>query len=215
MQLDVFNKENNTIDKVEVSEKVFGTKWSPDLVQQALLAQLANRRKPLAHTKDRAEVKGGGKKPWRQKGTGRARHGSIRSPLWIGGGVTFGPRNERNFYKKINKKMKKLAVFSVLSQKVKDGDFKVIDELSFMNEKKSKAAIDGLKKLIDFKRTKNSFLFILPSTYKTAKFAIRNIKGIDAISATSLNVYDLLKWKNVIAEKGAIKEIEKHYAIVK
>lgn len=215
MKIDVFNQQDHKIDMIDLPNNVFAAKWNPDLVHQALLAQLANNRQSLAHTKNRAEVRGGGKKPWRQKGTGRARHGSSRSPLWIGGGVTFGPRKEKVFAKKINKKMKQLAIFSVLSKRVKDGNFKVIDEISFLNERKSKIAVNGLKNLIDFNKAKNSFLLILPSSYRAAKSAIRNLKGIDAVSAGSLNVYDLLKWKNIIIEKSAIEEITKHYTILK
>lgn len=211
MKIDVFDKGNSKISEMELPEKIFKAKWTPILIKQALLTQQANSRQNLAHTKDRAEVKGGGKKPWRQKGTGRARHGSIRSPLWIGGGVTFGPRKEKNFSRKINKKMKQLAIFSVLSRKIKDGNFKVVDELSFLNEKKTKSAINGLKNLIDFNNSKNSFLLILPSVYKSANSAVRNLKRISAISAGSLNISDLMKWKNIIAEKSALEEIVKHY----
>lgn len=213
MKIDIFNKENNKIDAMELPEKIFKAKWSPILIKQALLTQKANSRQNLAHTKDRAEVRGGGKKPWKQKGTGRARHGSIRSPLWIGGGVTFGPRKEKNFSRKINKKMKQLAVFSVISKKIKDDNFKIIDELSFLNEKKSKKAIDGLKNLINFNNSSNSFLLILPSVYKSANLAVRNLKKIDAISAKSLNIYDLMKWKNIITEKSAIEEMIKQYSV--
>ena len=212
MKADVFSKENSKIGTMELPEKIFKAKWTPILIKQALLTQKANSRQNLAHTKDRAEVSGGGKKPWRQKGTGRARHGSIRSPLWSGGGVTFGPRKEKNFSRKINKKMKRLALFSVLSRKIKDENFKVVDELSFLNEKKIKNAINGLKNLINFNNPRNSFLLILPSVYKSANLAVRNFKIIGAISAKSLNIYDLMKWKNIIAEKNAVEEIIKHYA---
>ncbi len=215
MKVDIFNKENSKAGEMELPEKIFKAKWAPILIKQALLTQEANSRQNLAHAKDRAEVSGGGKKPWRQKGTGRARHGSIRSPLWSGGGATFGPRKEKNFSRKINKKMKQLAVFSLLSKKIKDGNFKVIDELAFLNEKKLKTAVSGLKKIINFNDSKNSFLLILPSIYKSANLAVRNLKKISAISAKSLNIYDLMKWKNIIAEKSAVEEIINHYAIKK
>ena len=215
MKIDIFNKENNKTGEMELPEKIFKAKWAPILIKQAVLTQKANSRQNLAHVKDRAEVSGGGKKPWRQKGTGRARHGSIRSPLWSGGGVTFGPRKEKNFYRKINKKMKQLAVFSILSKKIADENFKVIDELAFLNEKNLKIAVNGLKKIISFDDPKNNFLLILPSIYKSANLAVRNLKKIGALSAQSLNVYDLMKWKSVIAEKGAVEEIIKNYAIKK
>ena len=116
MKINIYNLKKEKAGEIELSDRIFGVKWNADLVHQALNTQLANRRQPWAHAKDRAEVSGGGKKPWKQKGTGRARHGSIRSPLWIGGGATFGPSKERNFAKKINIKMKRLAIFSVLSR---------------------------------------------------------------------------------------------------
>ena len=120
MQIDLYNAGGSIIGKADLPEKMFGQKWNPDLVHQVLAAQESNARKPLAHAKGRGEVRGGGKKPWRQKGTGRARHGSIRSPLWKGGGVTHGPTKERNFEKKINKKMRRAALFSILSRKTKE-----------------------------------------------------------------------------------------------
>src|SRR3989338_7273411 len=107
MKYQVYNQEGEKVKEMDLNPAVFEVAMNNDLVHQAVVAQAANKRKPLAHTKDKGEVRGGGKKPWKQKGTGRARHGSSRSPLWIGGGVTFGPTNERNFSKKINKKMKK------------------------------------------------------------------------------------------------------------
>ncbi|MFH0712566.1 MAG: 50S ribosomal protein L4, partial [Candidatus Jorgensenbacteria bacterium] len=117
MKAEVYNKENKKVDTIELSDRVFGAKWNPALVHQVLVSESANRRKPYASTKDRSEVRGGGRKPWAQKGLGRARHGSIRSPIWVGGGVTHGPRPEKDYGKKINKKMKRTAIYSVLSKK--------------------------------------------------------------------------------------------------
>ena len=191
---------------MDLPEKIFGVKWNPDLVHQALVAQLANKRSVLAHAKGRGEVRGGGKKPWRQKGTGRARHGSIRSPLWKGGGVTFGPTKERIFAKKINKKMKRLAIFSILSKKTKDNELKVIDKFN-PEVKKTKEWEKILKDIIDLR----SKTLLIPATQNNIHRAIANVKNIDAISPRSLNVYDLLKAKNIILEKEAIGEMEKHY----
>ena len=126
MNADVYNLKNEKVGTVELPESVFGVRWSPVLVKQVAEAQSANARDPWAHTKTRGEVRGGGRKPWRQKGTGRARHGSIRSPLWVGGGKAHGPRNERDYSQKVNKKMKRTALFSVLSRKAKDGEMKSI-----------------------------------------------------------------------------------------
>jgi len=202
MTVDIFDQQNNKIGTTELPDKIFAVKWNPDLVHQALMVQLANRRQNLAHTKGRSEVRGGGKKPWRQKGTGRARHGSIRSPLWKGGGVTFGPRKERKFTKKINKKMKRLAIFSILSKKIKDNELKIIDKFDIPT-KKTKEYYKILKNLVDLR----SKTLLIPSSTNNIHKLITNIKNVDAISAQSLNVYDLLKNKNIILEKEAILEI--------
>ena len=129
MKADIYNLNNEVVGTMELPVGVFGTKWNATLVQQVLEAQIANARPPWAHVKDRSEVRGGGKKPWRQKGTGRARHGSTRSPIWVGGGKAHGPRNDKDYSQKVNKKMKRVALFSVLSKKAKDGELKVFDTL--------------------------------------------------------------------------------------
>ena len=125
MKTAVYNLKGKKVSEIDLSDAVFSRSWNPDLVHQALLAQMGNRRRPLAHTKDRSEVSGGGKKPWKQKHTGRARHGSIRSPIWKGGGVTHGPTKEKIFEKKINKKMLRVAIHSVLSQRLKIDELRV------------------------------------------------------------------------------------------
>ena len=210
MQVDVFNQQNEKTEIIDLPVKIFGVKWNPDLVHQVLATQLANRRTPVAHAKGRGEVRGGGKKPWRQKGTGRARHGSIRSPLWKGGGVTFGPTKERKFAKKINKRMKRLAIFSVLSKKLADNAIKIVDVLD--NETKTKTISVFLKKMSsNSDKARLSMLLISASANKNIHRAISNIKNIDAISSYSLNIYDLLKYKNIILEKRAAEEIEEHY----
>jgi len=206
MKVDVFDKQNNKVETLELPDRIFNVKWNPTLVHQVLISQLSSQHYPFAHTKGRSEVRGGGKKPWKQKGTGRARHGSIRSPIWRGGGVTFGPSKERNFVKKINKKMKRLAVFNVLSKKIKDNEIKVIDNFA-MDLNKTGQWNKILKKITDLK----SKILLISSSANNIHRAINNIKNIDAISAKSLNVYDLLKAKNIILEKQAISEIEKHY----
>src|SRR5258708_29946620 len=121
MQTDLYNLKNEKIGTIDLPDKIFAAKWNAVLVKQVLDAQAANRRVPWAHAKFRGEVRGGGRKPWRQKGTGRARHGSTRSPLWVGGGKAHGPRNERDYSQKVNKKMKRGALFAALSRKVKEG----------------------------------------------------------------------------------------------
>lgn len=206
MIVDIFDKQNNKAGTVDLPDRIFGVKWNPDLVHQVLTAQTANRREPWAHTKTRGEVSGGGKKPWKQKGTGRARHGSIRSPLWVGGGVTFGPRKERNYTKKINKKMNRLAIFSALSKKLKENELKIVDKFDAASNK-TKEWNKILKNLFGLK----SSVLMISSDKNNIHRAIGNIPKTDAISSNSLNVYDLLRRKNILIEKEAIEEIEKHY----
>ncbi len=207
MKVDVYNQQNKKVETIDLPDKIFNVKWNPDLTHQALVVQLANSRQILAHAKDRGEVRGGGKKPWRQKGTGRARHGSIRSPLWKGGGVTFGPTKEKIFAKKINKKMKRSAIFSVLSKKLKDNEIKIIDQFD-VGLKKTKDWFGILKNLVDLR----SKTLLIPSiANKKIHQAVINIKNIEAISPKSLNVYDLLRNKNIVLEKEAIKEIEAQF----
>jgi len=129
MKIKVYNQTAEFVHDLEVSEKIFGVKSNPELLHQAVVTQMGNERQVLADTKDRSEVRGGGKKPWKQKGTGRARVGSSRSPIWTGGGVTFGPTSDRNFSKKINKKMKQKAIFMALSDKLAGGTLVILDEL--------------------------------------------------------------------------------------
>ena len=130
MTTDLYDKQGKVIDKVDLPDRLFARSWNPDLVHQALKVQEANKRQLLAHAKTRSEVSGGGKKPWRQKGTGRARHGSTRSPIWVGGGVTHGPLTEKNFTLKISQKMRQGAIFAVLSQRLKEGEVKIVDSFS-------------------------------------------------------------------------------------
>lgn len=207
MKIDVFNQQNNKVGEIDLPDRVFNVKWNPDLVHQALMAQLANRRQPLAHTKARSEVSGGGKKPWKQKGTGRARHGSIRSPIWRGGGVTHGPTKEKKFAKKINKKMNRQAIFSVLSKKLKDDELKIIEQFD-RDARKTGKWKEILKNISDLR---SRTLLVSASINKSVHRAVRNIEKVDAIGSMSLNVYDLLRAKNIILEKESIKEMEKHY----
>jgi len=209
MQIDVINQNNEKVGVMDLPEKIFGVKWSVDLVHQALLSQLANRREPWAHAKGRGEVRGGGKKPWKQKGTGRARHGSIRSPIWAGGGVSHGPLKEKNYFKKINKKMKRAAIFSVLSKKISDNEVIVVDKFDGINNK-AKEWTKVLKNLVDM-RSKTALIF--DSANKKAVKAVSNIRKIETISPASLNVYDLLKNKVIVFEKNSIKEIEKIFKV--
>lgn len=203
MTLEVYDKKYKKIGTVDLSEKVFNAKWNPDLIHQVLVAQVSNRRQPLASTKDRSEVRGGGRKPWQQKGLGRARHGSIRSPIWIGGGVTFGPRPERKFLKKVNKKMKRVAFHSVLSKKMKDKEITVIDKFDLSDYKtKNLAAIFKI-----FFKERPSILVVTTKGNKNIFAAGRNLVKTKISSTDSLNVYDCLRFKQLFFEKDAIQQI--------
>ena len=193
MKVDLFNQNNEKTGTIDLPDAVFGVKWNPDLIHQALTVQMANRRKVLADTKDRSEVRGGGKKPWRQKGTGRARHGSIRSPLWRGGGITFGPLKERIFSRKINKKMKQLAIFGIISKKLSEQEVKIIDTLK-LEDRKTKNLASLVKKFVS---PKESLLLIPAKENKNIYSAARNLAKVSALSPESLNVYDLLRYQKL------------------
>ncbi|PIW35074.1 MAG: 50S ribosomal protein L4, partial [Candidatus Nealsonbacteria bacterium CG15_BIG_FIL_POST_REV_8_21_14_020_37_12] len=199
--------EGKEVGTTLLPKEIFDVKISPDLVHQVVVSQMANRRKVIAHTKTRAEVRGGGRKPWRQKGTGRARVGSIRSPLWKGGGVIFGPRKERVFKKEIPKKMKRLALFMVLSGKIKNNLLILLDKLK-IEKPKTKEMTEILKKL----PCKNeSSLIALPELNKNLILAARNIPDIETIQAKDLNALDLLSFKYLIMPKEAIKLVKETF----
>lgn len=207
MNLDVYNLNKDKVGTISVPERVFGAKWNADLVHQAVITHEANARNIVAHAKTRAEVRGGGKKPWRQKGTGRSRHGSIRSPLWIGGGVTHGPLKEKVYAKKINKKMKLAALFSVLSRKVADEKLMIIDNIPSSKDKflKTKEVLPLVKAFFG----SNSGLVVASAESKQAQTALRNVPRVTCMSAASLNVYEAIKPNTIVFEKSAIEEFLK------
>ncbi len=207
MKVTVYNQEGKEVGTTLLPNEIFGLKVNPDLVHQVVVSQMANRREVIAHAKGRSEVRGGGRKPWRQKGTGRARAGSIRSPLWRGGGVTFGPTKERVFKKKINKKMRKIAFFMVLSAKAKNNLLLILDKLS-LPEAKTKLMTKFLGKL-PFK--KGSCLIALPQADKTIIRVTRNIPNAQTIEARNLNTLDLLSFKYLIMPKETIKVIKETF----
>jgi large subunit ribosomal protein L4 len=211
MELKVYNQKAEESGKVKLPEKIFGLPWNPDLVHQVMLAMQANKRKITAHTKTRADVRGGGRKPWKQKGLGRARHGSIRSPIWRGGGVTFGPRKEKVYFQKINKKMKRKALLVALSQKTRDKEILILDDLKLTAPKTKEAAtilktlsgIKGFEKLSGKK--KNISLFLLAGKNEELKRAFRNLPSSDIAEARNLNLLDVLNYKYLILPKEVIK----------
>lgn len=219
MKFDLYNQAGEVVSQFDLPEKIFGMEMNMDLVQQALVAQMANSREVIAHTKGRGEVRGGGKKPWRQKGTGRARHASIRSPIWKGGGVAFGPTKDRNFEKKINKKMKRKALFMVLSSKVSDNEMMLLDGIK-LNTPKTKEAVGLIKNLStklngyrDTKIKKDSILFVTPAKDGAVLQAVRNLPYVEVLEAKNLNVRDILNKKYLVLLKDAVSVIEQTYKL--
>lgn len=235
----VYSQEGEKVKELALNPVIFGVEVTEELVHQTYVAQTANARVAIAHTKQRGEISGGGRKPWRQKGTGRARHGSSRSPLWVGGAVTFGPTKDRNFSQKINKKMKRKALFMCLSDKAKNDFLVVLDKLSLEsaktkdfisvlaslnsvlsfkakskkskeNKKEEKTEIKKTKKF-DIKDFKLSLLVVLPGSDKGSFRSIRNLPGIKVTTAASLNVVDLLRYQKVLMPEGSLASIEKTF----
>ncbi len=208
MLVDIYNQEGEKKKKkTRLPKDIFGVDLNSDLVYQVVVSQRANRRRNIAHSKDRSEKRGGGRKPWRQKGTGRARHGSIRSPIWKGGGVTFGPRKERVFKEKIPKKMKRKALFIVLSAKAKDKLLIILDKLE-ADKIKTKRIAEILEKLpLD----KENCLIALPEHNKNIVLSSRNLPGVEVIEARNLNALDLLSFKYLVLPKEAINKIKETF----
>ena len=238
IKIQVYNQNAEPVGEMQLSSKVFGVPVSQALVHQAVVTQMANERKVIAHTKDRSEVRGGGRKPWKQKGTGRARHGSSRSPIWIGGGVTFGPRNERNFKMRLNKKMKQQAMLMALSDKAATGNLLALDKLE-MAEFKTKIfnkIMNAFENLVSRRQTlprqgsggqaadggesaekagnkksKRSYLIIIDKTDDKIKYSANNLPGVEVLNLDNINLVDLLKYKNLVMTKAAVEKLEERY----
>lgn len=212
IKVKVYNQSAEALRDIDLSPEVFALEANHDLIHQAALAQAGNERQVLAHAKDRSEVAGGGKKPWKQKGTGRARAGSSRSPIWIGGGVTFGPSKDRNFSKNLNKKMRQKALKMLLSDKVKHSSLVVLDNLK-LAEYKTKDFIKVLEALEKSLLPERRSLLIL-SNEKDEKlyFSARNLKGVKVINLENINILDLLNFKHLLINEDAIKSINKQYS---
>ena len=208
MLIDTYNQKGEKVGQTRLPKEIFEVKINTDLVHQVVLCQTANKRQKSAHTKDRSDVRGGGAKPWRQKGTGRARAGSNRSPIWRGGGVTFGPTKDKVFKKRIPKKMKRKALLMVLSEKVKSNSLILLDELK-IKETKTKEILEVLKKLPCKEKT---CLIALPALDKKVVLAARNIPKINTIESRNLNVLDLLSSKYLLMPKATIKTIKETFA---
>ena len=201
----VYNQEGKEIKTLELPEEIFAVEVKPTLLHEVVTIARANQRVNLSHTKGRSDVRGGGRKPWRQKGTGRARHGSIRSPLWRGGGVTFGPTKQRNFSQDINDKVRKQALRMVLTNKLSAGHIYIVDKLT-IKDAKTKVLNDFFVKLIG--KDKKSLLVMAKKNEDVVR-ASKNLSNIQTLPFNSLNVLDLLKYPNlVITEKAIMKAIK-------
>lgn len=208
MKAPIYNLKGKTLKKIELSEDIFGKKINNNLVHQVYTSLLSNRRKPLAFSKDRSEVRGGGKKPWRQKGTGRARHGSIRSPLWKGGGVTFGPRaKERDFKKKINKKIKKDAIKMVLSQKFRDGEIKIIEDID-LKEHKTSQMDKFFRSLLKIEKKFPKVLFLIDSKNEVLRKSAKNLPYIKIMNAENIDLIEILNNKYLVISKNILPMLE-------
>ena len=201
----VYNMEGKEVDKIELSDAVFGVEVNEHLVHMAVVAQLANKRQGTQKAKTRSEVSGGGRKPWRQKGTGHARQGSTRAPQWTGGGVVFAP-TPRDYTIRLNKKEKRLALKSVLTNCVNENKFIVLDELKFdeIKTKKMQAVLDALNV--------SKTLIVLNENDANVVKSARNIANVQTALTNTINVYDILKYNTVVVTKAAVATIEEVYA---
>ncbi len=216
METTIYNQEGKEAGKIKLPESVFGLPWNADLVHQVVVSMQSNMRTTVAHVKDRGAVRGGGKKPWRQKGTGRARHGSSRSPIWVGGGVTHGPSNEKVYARKINKSMKAKALSVALSKKLKDGEVLFVDNLSFKAPKTKEAktvvtALAGIKGFEYLTKKKTNALFIaIPEKNLAVERSFSNFGAISVGELRNINVLDIVNSKFVVIvnPKDSLKMLE-------
>lgn len=203
----VHNLEGKKTKDIELSEAVFGVKPNDALLHQVYVSQYANRRRVLAHTKDRSERAGSGRKPWRQKGTGRARVGSVRSPIWRKGGVIFGPTKDRNFKKEVPKKMNRKAIAIALSGKLKEKELMIVEDFE-MKDPKTKL----MKKAIENLKLKKSILLGFSKKEKASRRAVNNLPYADGIDVENLNVFDMLNRKYLVLSEDGVRNIEKKFA---
>ena len=205
-KIDVYNIEGKKVNDVELKEDIFGIIPNEELVHSVIVNYLANQRQGTQSTKTRAEVRGGGKKPWRQKGTGRARQGSIRAPQWIKGGIALGPK-PRDYSYRINKKERQLAIRSVLSSKVLENNLVVVDKLD-LKEVKTKNMVNALENL----KVEGKALIVLPEKNLNVQASSRNIEGVKTTLTNTINVYDLLKYNKLVLTVDSVKNLEEVYA---
>ena len=205
-KVDVYDINGKKVSDIELLDSVFGIEPNETIVHSVLKNYLANQRQGTQSTKTRAEVSGGGKKPWRQKGTGRARQGSTRAPQWIKGGIALGPK-PRSYRYTVNKKERRLAIRSVLSSKVVEKELTVLDKLE-LKEIKTKSMVNALAAL----KLEGKTLIVLPENNTNVVMSARNIEGVKTISANNINVFDLLKYNNLVLPVDTVKKVEEVYA---
>ena len=205
-KVDVYDIKGKKVSDIDLADSVFGIEPNENIVHAVLVNYLANQRQGTQSTKTRAEVRGGGKKPWRQKGTGRARQGSIRAPQWIKGGIALGPK-PRSYKYTVNKKERRLAIKSILSSKVLEKELTVVDKLE-VKEIKTKTMVKALADL----KVEGKTLIVLPENNKNVLMSSRNIEGVKTITANNINVFDLLKYTNLILPVDTVKKLEEVYA---
>ena len=205
-KVDVYDIKGKKVSDIELADSIFGIEPNENIVHAVLVNYLANQRQGTQSTKTRAEVRGGGRKPWRQKGTGRARQGSIRAPQWIKGGIALGPK-PRSYKYTVNKKERRLAIMSILSSKVLEKELTVVDKLE-LKEIKTKSMVSALSAL----KVEGKTLIVLPENNKNVLMSARNIEGVKTITANNINVFDLLKYTNLILPVDTVKKLEEVYA---
>ena len=205
-KVDVYDLKGKKVSDVELADSIFGIEPNETIVHSVLVNYLANQRQGTQSTKTRAEVRGGGKKPWRQKGTGRARQGSIRAPQWIKGGIALGPK-PRSYKYTVNKKERRLAIKSILSSKVLEKELTVVDKLE-LAEIKTKTMVKALADL----KVEGKTLIVLPENNKNVLMSARNIEGVKTITLNNINVYDLLKYNKLVLPLDTVKKLEEVYA---
>ena len=205
-KIDVYDIKGKKVSDVELAESVFGIEPNEAIVHSVLVNYLANQRQGTQSTKTRAEVRGGGRKPWRQKGTGRARQGSIRAPQWIKGGIALGPK-PRSYRYTVNKKERRLAIKSLLISKVLENELTVVDKLE-LSEIKTKTMVKALADL----KVEGKTLIVLPENNKNVLMSARNIEGVKTIVLNNINVFDLLKYNNLVLPLETVKKLEEVYA---
>lgn len=205
-KIDVYDIEGKKVNDVELNEDIFGIIPNEELVHSVIVNYLANQRQSTQSTKTRAEVRGGGKKPWRQKGTGRARQGSIRAPHWVGGGIALGPK-PRSYSYKLNKKEKRLAIKSCLSSKVIENELTVVDKIELKEIKTKEVA-----KMLNNLKLAGKTLILLPEKNEVIQKSARNIEGVKTLSVNTINAYDLVNYNNLVITLDTVKKLEEVYA---